>query len=187
MKNKTVAFAVVNGLTTLRFVFSVLFLNQLYKNHTAFLDYLILFALIAATDFLDGRWARKWQVQSKFGSVMDVAADFFFILSSCFVLFLHGYLSLWVVLLIPVKLSEFIVTSRILKREQPEDSAFVFDFPGRVAAFLLYILPITVIGLRKGLPDPLFSRVLFLLLLLIFGMAIFSGVHRIRRCVGCRK
>lgn len=49
---------------------------------------LILFVLAAATDALDGHLARKWQVVSRFGRVMDPFADKLLILGT-FVLMAH--------------------------------------------------------------------------------------------------
>lgn len=49
---------------------------------------LILFILAAATDFLDGHLARKWNVVSRFGRVMDPFADKLLILGT-FILLAH--------------------------------------------------------------------------------------------------
>jgi len=49
---------------------------------------LVLFVLAAATDFLDGHLARKWNVVSRFGRVMDPFADKMLILGT-FVLLAH--------------------------------------------------------------------------------------------------
>ncbi|ARN57425.1 CDP-alcohol phosphatidyltransferase family protein [Sedimentisphaera salicampi] len=46
----------------------------------------VFFAVISATDFLDGFLARRWKVESRFGRVADPFADKIFI-TGCFIIF----------------------------------------------------------------------------------------------------
>ncbi len=62
-----------NTLTVFRVVFSVaIFVLLPFK---AYLACLVLFLLAAATDYLDGWWARRFKQVSVFGRIMDPFAD----------------------------------------------------------------------------------------------------------------
>ncbi len=74
-----------NYLTIARLILAAIFfavLNQyryvgpdLSINRWALLVGIVLFAIAAITDALDGYFARRWQVVSKFGRIMDPVAD----------------------------------------------------------------------------------------------------------------
>ncbi|MDO4799406.1 MAG: CDP-alcohol phosphatidyltransferase family protein [Bacillota bacterium] len=183
-EGKRWALVVVNALTALRFLLALLFVFLLLGDHRSFGEFLGLFALIGASDFWDGRLARSWGVQTKLGSVLDVAADFFFIFSSSAALYWHGKLPIWMLAVLVLKMLEFTVTSRILKARARGRCAFVFDRVGRMLATLFYLMPIFVIAMQRwhgGL------GVLRAALYLMTGMALLSSTHRIMLCFRCRR
>ncbi|MDR3282404.1 MAG: CDP-alcohol phosphatidyltransferase family protein [Candidatus Methanoplasma sp.] len=116
-----------------------------------------LFATVAATDFLDGRIARRRGVQSDAGAVLDVVCDFFFIASACFVLWLQGLLPWWILATIALKFSEFWSTSALFRRRDRRKPVFVSDPVGRAVAALFYLLPISTLAFRAVLSDSVFE------------------------------
>ena len=133
--------------------------------------YLCLFLGIAVSDFLDGKCARAFHVQSGIGAIADVICDFFYIMTSTYALYRLGCLPIWMLILITVKLFEFILTSLLIKRVQYRSHIFMFDRIGRYTAIGFYILP-TVLILCNIYLMPLFFiiRYVFCISLLLFSL-----------------
>lgn len=100
-----------NKLTLLRILLIPVFLWFLLSGVKPyhFLVALIIFILACTTDFLDGHLARKNNIVTSFGKLMDPLADKLLVMSAmvCFVEF--GLVSAWVVVVILAR--EFLVTS----------------------------------------------------------------------------
>lgn len=64
---------ITNLITTSRLVFTIV-LMSLYKVIPNYL-FLIFIAIVFSTDFIDGRLARKYHVETFYGSLMDTLAD----------------------------------------------------------------------------------------------------------------
>ena len=60
----------------------------------------VLFLIVAATDFLDGRLARRWQVTTKLGSFLDTTADKLLVATTLIGLVAVGRVSAWVTFVI---------------------------------------------------------------------------------------
>lgn len=60
----------------------------------------VLFLIAAATDFIDGRLARRWQVTSKLGSFLDTTADKLLVSTTLLGLLAVHRASAWVVFVI---------------------------------------------------------------------------------------
>lgn len=73
-----------NALTILRFILVPFFIYVAFFStaESALMQALIIFALASFTDFWDGYLARKWQVISDFGKIMDPLADKLLVLSA---------------------------------------------------------------------------------------------------------
>ena len=123
-----------NKLTVLRLILTpvlILFMTMKYENDIFNLEYgsgisfsgfllytivLGLFVLIAVTDFLDGYIARRDNLITNFGKLMDPIADKVFVFSVCMVLVKYDLLSLWLVLILLAR--EFVVVGvRVLIME----------------------------------------------------------------------
>lgn len=123
-----------NKLTVLRLVLTpvlILFMTMKYENDIFNLEYgsgisfsgfllytivLGLFVFIAVTDFLDGYIARRDNLITNFGKLMDPIADKVFVFSVCMVLVKYDLLSLWLVLILLAR--EFVVVGvRVLIME----------------------------------------------------------------------
>lgn len=108
-----------NFLTILRFLLSVQFLRLLAKlfqhggTHVSVLPFGLLF-FIYLTDFLDGRLARALQAVSEAGSILDVSADCFFIVSSLIFFNIRNLLPIWFTAVVILDFCGFLLTSKIL-------------------------------------------------------------------------
>ena len=71
-----------NALTILRFLLVPVFLYFLYMSDSGALISLIIFVIASLTDYVDGTLARKWNVVSDFGKIMDPLADKLLVLSA---------------------------------------------------------------------------------------------------------
>ena len=168
---KYAAFVLINCLTLSRIPLSIFAYMEITAGTIRGIYYLCLFLAIALSDFLDGKCARAFHVQSSFGAIADVICDFFYIMTSSYALYRLGCLPIWVLVLITVKLFEFILTSRLVRRMQIRSHVFMFDRVGRYTAIGFYILP-TVIVLCSIYLMPFFFiiRYVFCVSLLIFSL-----------------
>ena len=168
---KYAAFVLINCLTLSRIPLSVFAYMEITAGTIRGIYYLCLFLGIAVSDFLDGKCARAFHVQSGIGAIADVICDFFYIMTSTYALYRLGCLPIWVLILITVKLFEFILTSLLIKRVQYRSHIFMFDRIGRDTAIGFYILP-TVIVLCSIYLMPFFFiiRYVFCVSLLIFSL-----------------
>ena len=170
-EKKYAAFVFISCLTLFRIPLSVFAYMEITTGTVRGIYYLCLFLGIAVSDFLDGKCARAFHVQSSFGAIADVICDFFYIVTSSYALYRLGCLPIWVLILITVKLFEFILTSLLIKRVQYRSHIFMFDRVGRYTAIGFYILP-TVIVLCSIYLMPFFFiiRYVFCVSLLIFSL-----------------
>lgn len=61
------------------------------------------FFIICITDWFDGYLARRWNVTSKLGQILDPLADKFLLISTYLVLGLKGYIPLWITTLVLIR------------------------------------------------------------------------------------
>ncbi len=99
-----------NQLTTLRVllipVFIFFFMSDMNAGH--FIAAAI-FIIASLTDFLDGYLARKWQLVSNFGKIMDPFADKLLVLTALIYLAIEHTIPGWIVIVIIAR--ELLVTS----------------------------------------------------------------------------
>ena len=168
---KYAAFVLINCLTLSRIPLSVFAYMEITTGTIRGMYYLCLFLGIAISDFLDGKCARAFQVQSRFGAIEDVICDFFYIMSSSYALYRLGCLPAWFLILVTVKLFEFILTSCLVRRMQIRSHVFMFDRVGRYTAIGFYILPTVIVLCSIYLPSFVFIiRYAFCIGLLIFSL-----------------
>ena len=76
----------------------------------------VLFVVAIASDFIDGRIARKLGVTSKFGSYLDSTVDFIFI-TGIFGVFVNlGVYPNWLLYVMPIMYFQFLITNLIFKK-----------------------------------------------------------------------
>jgi CDP-diacylglycerol--glycerol-3-phosphate 3-phosphatidyltransferase len=95
----------------------------------------IVFAAAAATDQLDGWLARRWHVESRFGTVADPLADRLMIDAAVVLLWLHDRLPWPALVLI---LARDLVLVAGYKLVVPRDYELSVSFLGKVATWILY-------------------------------------------------
>ncbi len=90
-----------NILTTLRVllipVFIFFFCSDLAYGHVVAM---VIFVVASLTDFLDGYLARKWNLVSNFGKIMDPFADKLLVLTALIYLAIEGTIPGWIVVVI---------------------------------------------------------------------------------------
>ena len=177
----------INGLTLLRIPLSLLFCGEVLHNSKSYFVCTILFVLIAASDYLDGKLARKYGLQSRIGAKLDVIADVFFILSSCLSLLYMGLIPDWIVFIIILKFLEFLITSEICQKGIKCATIFLFDPIGRIAAVLFYLLPIIVLLLLPCCSATLHELLIILLCTGITILAAVSSTFRITSLIKLKK
>ncbi|MDO5096867.1 MAG: CDP-alcohol phosphatidyltransferase family protein [Peptostreptococcaceae bacterium] len=182
---RRIKFLTVNALTLSRFFLTIRFIELLQKNSRSLAHFLLIFVAVILSDFCDGRLARRWHVESRAGSVLDVAMDFFFIFATSLALYQKDIFPIWMIGIIFAKTVEFILTSRLLKRKSAPsgEGYFVFDWIGRCAAICFYFLPIIAIGFQFVFGKEkmiVFQIPIFLFVLLA---ALISSAQRITLCL----
>lgn len=174
----------VNLLTSLRVVFSLLFAYYIMFNSSNIALMLIIFAMACATDYFDGRLARKWMVSTKFGAIFDVIADLFFIVTVYSALIVRNIIPLWVLAVVVLKFSEFCITSIVAKQTgKCQNSVFFFDILGRIVVLFFYMLPVQIILLKHYLIPELFYPVVNINGYILAIMACVSSLYRIKMCL----
>jgi len=135
-----------NIITIMRIIMSFLFihviLRQFVYGQDLQADLIILFFAICFSDLLDGRIARKIKAVSMFGAKLDVFADLLYMIISYVTLINIKILPLWFLGFICLKFTEFIMTSKFMKRNNKSlENAFVFDNVGRIVSATFFVIP----------------------------------------------
>ncbi len=93
-----------NGLTISRGILTVAIILIFFTDIPGKYSILLfLFFLACATDFLDGYFARKWNVISEFGIVFDSLLDKILVISTLILLIPENVLPLWLIVAIIVR------------------------------------------------------------------------------------
>ena len=135
----------------------------------------VFFAGAALTDQLDGYLARRWHVQSRFGTVADPLADRLMIGTAVVLLWIQGRLPLAAMLIV---LSRHLVLVFGYKLVVPRGYRFEVSFLGKLATWILYASLCFVIVTDEGTEWPL---VLFWIGVGLAVIAALEYVFRARR------
>ncbi len=137
----------------------------------------ILFGAAAATDQLDGWLARRWHVESRFGTVADPLADRLMIDTAVVGLFLHGRLPWPALVLILVR---DLVLIGGYKLVVPRGYDLSVNFAGKAATWILYAALALMLATEEGTDFPLVLFWVGLALALVAGVAYVAGALRSR-------
>ena len=110
--HKVAGTAVVNLLTLSRLAAAVGFLAFVLGGEPRLA--ILMLAGVYISDILDGFFARRWKVTTRFGACFDLVSDIFFVLLSYQALVISGGLPMWILPMAMFKFAEFISTSYIL-------------------------------------------------------------------------
>ena len=90
-------------LTLLRIILTPVFLIMLFKGGNYLFPALFIFTLAALTDFVDGYFARKYNVVTKYGSFLDPLADKVLVVSAFIGFYFLGLVQFWMASLIVIR------------------------------------------------------------------------------------
>lgn len=103
-----------------------------------------IFLLAGATDVLDGYIARKYNLVTKWGMVIDPLADKLMLLTVLVCLAVKGYIPLLVVILIATKDSLMIISGLFLYKKNTVIPANIFGKASTILFYLsIFMLPIS--------------------------------------------
>jgi len=108
----------------------------------------VLFALTAATDFLDGQVARRTHTVSKLGQLLDPAVDRLLMICAVVGLLAVGRLPVWIVVLVLARDVFLLIGGAWLLREHHIRVPVIY--PGKVATTLLFV---GLAGLMLNMPQ----------------------------------
>ncbi|MBF0123640.1 MAG: CDP-diacylglycerol--glycerol-3-phosphate 3-phosphatidyltransferase [Candidatus Omnitrophica bacterium] len=134
-----------NILTLSRIFLTLIFAAVIHiKDTGGTLWSIFFFALASLTDLVDGYWARKYNLITSFGKIMDPIADKCLILTAMFLFSYEGLIPVWMVMLIAIR--EILVTAfrihaitrgQVLEAESAGKIKTVFQM-STVSIILLY-------------------------------------------------
>lgn len=126
----------------MRIPLTILFM-MLFKTGNTKLLLFILFIIIL-TDFIDGRIARKFNISSKIGSILDPYCDLFFVLCTSILFNLYALVSISYTLILILKFAEFNITSYYAGMSSKK-IPFMFDSVGRIITALYQGVPFAIV------------------------------------------
>lgn len=173
----------VNAISALRIILSIFMVVSILSFGLNIGILTILFVMICISDFMDGRLARKFKVESKLGAILDVVADLFFIMIVSEALVSIEILPVFVPILMGVKFIEFLSTSLYVKKRYETENVFVSDKIGRIVAVMFYIIPYIAIVCAHFEGVYYVNICLNLFFLLVFSGALLSSMLRIKDCI----
>ena len=106
-------------------------------------------AIGGATDYFDGKIARAWGQESRFGELADPAIDRLYILATLIVLYLREAIPFWVIVLLLARdLILGVITILLTAKSLPP---LKVTYLGKAATFnLLYAFPFLLLALDPG-------------------------------------
>ena len=142
---------------------------------------LTLFLAAAATDFLDGYLARKWNIVTNFGKIIDPIADKVLILGVLIVFTYKGLVP--IIMTIIIAFREIGLTAiRLLLL--PKKVVLASRYSGKIKTFsqvgvivLIYLMLIFKTPLTNMFTLGVFSNIILLLMIWIFVITIYSGIE----------
>ena len=134
-----------NILSLLRVFLVVPFVINIYKIHEFEYNFnwtlITMFSIIIVSDILDGYIARKFNCITDIGAKLDIISDSFYTISSLLILAYINITPSWFVIIMILKLLEFIVTSKIISIRKNKKSVPVFDIFGKISVLIVMLLP----------------------------------------------
>ena len=135
----------------------------------------IVFAAAAATDQLDGWLARRWHVESRFGTVADPLADRLMIDAAVVLLWFHGRLP-WPALVLILARDVLLVAG--YKLVMPRGYELSVNFLGKVATWILYASLALMLVTSEGTDLPYVLFWVGLALAMLAGAAYIASAFR---------
>jgi cardiolipin synthase len=162
-----------NILTIFRIILVPVFLIIYFSN---FQDHslwaLFIFLLAGFTDFLDGYLARKYNVTSKVGTVLDPFADKLMLLTALTSLYIDNLLPLFILIIMYLKECTMVILGIFMffKKTQVVIPANIF---GKLATFMFTIAVVITFIFPTG-----YFHIILLIIALTFKLVAFSSYVR---------
>ena len=135
---------VPNGLTALRALGIPLFIYLALSRHADGQAVLVLVAG-GATDYFDGKIARAWNQESRFGELFDPAIDRLYIAATLLVFYLRDVVPVWLIFLIVGR--DVLLGAMTIAMHRVSIPPFKVTFLGKAATFnLLYAFPLLLLA-----------------------------------------
>lgn len=140
-------------------------------------------AIGGATDYFDGKIARAWGQESRFGELADPAIDRIYIVATLIVLYLRDAIPLWVILILLARDAVLaLVTIALTANSLPP---LKVTYLGKAATFnLLYAFPFLLLALNSGVDGNWYSELAYIFgwSFALWGIALyfFTGVNYLR-------
>ncbi len=120
--------------------------------------------LAIASDYFDGKAARKFNTASARGQLFDHTTDFLFVTGGLFGAVYAGLIYPWLPILIVLAFSQYVVDSYFLYRQKQLRMSFLGRWNG-----VFYFLPLIIIALSRLGPmvsiSPILDTLLFVVVL----------------------
>ena len=175
-----------NKLTISRIVLTIIFMFLLFMHGALYkILALIIFAIAAFTDFLDGHIARKYNLVSDFGRFMDPIADKILALSA-FIAFVElGLVPAWMVMIIILR--EFTITGTrliALKKNEIISAAMVGKHKTASQIFAIFVILLFIIfrdffqssNFWNATVESHFKLSIFILMFITVVLTLISGI-----------
>ncbi len=132
-------------------------------------------AIGGATDYFDGKLARAWGQESRFGELADPAIDRLYIVATLIVLYMREAIPLWVIVVLLVRdLVLGLATIGLTLNSLPP---LKVTYLGKAATFnLLYAFPFLLLALRDDLAGTLAFIFGWSFAIWGIGLYLFTGV-----------
>lgn len=135
----------------------------------SFPSYFLLAMLVVAiaTDYFDGKVARRMETASAAGMLFDHSTDFIFVTSSLFAASFAGLVIPWLPILIVIAFTQYVLDSYWLLRQKRLRMSLLGRWNG-----ILYFVPLVLIGLLQleqlqNLAPPLRSSIMIMSFILV--------------------
>lgn len=177
---RDVIFTIPNALSLLRII-TIPVVAWLISRHSM-IPALIVFALSAITDFLDGTLARKLNQVSKLGQILDPCADRLLILCTILALGVAGIIPWWMVIVVAAR--DVVMGIEILWLAQYGYGPLPVHFVGKAATALLMFSVVALVVADIGTGMPAHVLHLFALSVGIWGTVLYCLAGFIYLCQG---
>ena len=159
---------VPNALTILRFILIPFILISLINND--YISAFVLLTLSGLTDVLDGTIARKFNLITNFGKLMDPLADKLTQLTVLTTLAIKGIIPIWMIVILAIKECVMIAGASFLYGKELVVSS---KWYGKVATVLFYVAMVCSLAIRQFNLTVNFDMIIYYLALILTIFALY--------------
>ncbi|HRX29751.1 MAG TPA: CDP-diacylglycerol--glycerol-3-phosphate 3-phosphatidyltransferase [Saprospiraceae bacterium] len=144
----------------------------------------LLFLLASITDYIDGYLARKWNIVSNFGKIMDPIADKILILGVLLAFYVNGLIPIYIFIILSLREIGLTVIRLILVSKkvilQSEYSGKVKTFSQIIYIIVIYVISITSHYYNYDINEDIVKWINYVLLAWIVFITLYSGYEFIK-------